>query len=376
MKVLFLNYEFPPIGGGGANATYYLFKEFSKVPGLEIDLVTSAWESPGIESFSSNIRIHKLVVNKKRLHYWTHREVMEYLVRGYFYSKSLIEDIRPDACHAFFGFPSGLIAYWLRKKAPYIVSLRGSDVPGFNNRFSMEYVFLTPLFKKIWSNSRRVIANSRGLKSLARQTSPEQDIEIIFNGIDIDEFKPKEKSTDGPINLIVVSRLIERKGVDFLIKALPKILRAEPRARLIIVGEGNLENELKTLAAQSGPAEKVIFMGFQEHSEMPALYNNANIFILPSKNEGMSNTVLEAMACGLPIVTTQTGGTNELIAGNGIIIPMENSAAISQAVLKILADPALMKEMAEKSRKLALEFGWRKQAMKYLDIYQLAAEAD
>ncbi len=371
LKILFLNYEFPPIGGGGANATKYLFKEFSAVNGLEIDLVTSAWQDPGVEEFSPDIRVHKLDIHKKKLHYWTHREIIEYLIKAYRYTYSLVKDVQPDICHAFFGFPSGLVAYLLRDKLPYIVSLRGSDVPGFNNRFSLEYLFLTPLFKKIWRQSRRVIANSRGLKSLALQTAPEQDIDVIFNGIDIEEFRPKTDSGPGDkqINLITVSRLIERKGLDYLIRSMPEIQERDPRVTLTIIGEGNLEEELKSLSNNLGVSDHVTFLGFQDHSKMPAHYNNAHIFLLPSKNEGMSNTILEAMACGLPIVTTQTGGTGELIEGNGIIVPMEDSHAIAQAVLKITADPDLMRGMGEKSRRTAEEFGWHEQAMKYVDIY-------
>jgi len=130
---------------------------------------------------------------------------------------------------------------------------------------------------------------------------------------------------------------------------------------------------LKSLAKEMGIAEKVTFLGFQEHSRMPQHYNEAHLFVLPSKNEGMSNTILEAMACGLPIVTTPTGGTSELIKGNGILIPLEDHQAITQAVLKIMADPELMKSMAEKSRQIALEFGWRKQAMRYVNVYKQVA---
>ena len=170
--------------------------------------------------------------------------------------------------------------------------------------------------------------------------------------------------------MLVVARLIERKGIAFLIEALPVILKEDDRVRLTIIGEGNLEEKLKSLAKRQGVADKVTFMGFREHNRMPKYYNKAQLFILPSKNEGMSNTILEAMACGLPIITTRTGGTGELIKGNGILVPVEDSQAIARAVLKIMAEPQSRKKMAEKSRQIALEFSWRKQAMKYVDIYK------
>ncbi|MBI5787290.1 MAG: glycosyltransferase family 4 protein [Candidatus Schekmanbacteria bacterium] len=368
MKILFLNYEFPPIGGGGANATYYLFKEFASFPELEIDLVTSAWGKGGSENFSPNIRIHKLEIGKKRLHNWTHREVLSYIYHTRQYIKKL--SLKADLCHAFFGFPSGLIAYELRKNLPYIVSLRGSDVPGFNHHFNLEYVFLTPLFKKIWAKSRRVIANSVGLRDLAHKTAPHQEIGVIYNGIDVDEFKPQVRKNSGKINLIIVSRLIGRKGIDYLLRAMPEVIKKFPQITLTIIGEGNLEQHLQSLSADLGIAAGVSFLGFQEHSQMPRYYNNADIFILPSKNEGMSNTVLEAMACGLPIITTNTGGTGELIRGNGVIIPMENPQAIAEAVIRLISNPQERMMMGQKSREIALEFSWRQQALRYWEIYQ------
>jgi len=137
MRVLMLNYEYPPIGGGASNATYYLLKEFAIRRNIEVDLVTS---SPNTkfkkEELGDNIVIHKLPIGKKKLHYWTQREILAYSKRAYKYIKKLMQIKKYDVTHAFFGIPSGAIAYLFKKEIPYVVSLRGSDVPGFNKRFS------------------------------------------------------------------------------------------------------------------------------------------------------------------------------------------------------------------------------------------------
>jgi len=369
MKILMLNYEFPPLGGGASNATKYLLKEFSLNPDIKVDLVTSAAaKEMQEEKFSENITIYKLPVNKRDIHYWTSREIILYTFKAIKLVKKLLNKNKYDICHAFFGIPCGFIAYIFRKRIPYIVSLRGSDVPGFNKRFSFQYVFLKPIIKIVWRNARCVIANSKGLKNLAIGTNPGQEIKIIHNGIDINEFKPAGKNDD-TIKILCVSRLIKRKGIEYLIKSVPLILNKTKCFKITIVGEGNMEHELKNLANRLNVSGYIKFKGYIKHDELPSIYLDSNIFVLPSLNEGMSNTVLEAMASGLPIITTDTGGTGELIKDNGIVTPMGDSEAIADSVIRLINDSKLRKYMGEKSREIAENMSWGKVAEDYSKIY-------
>lgn len=389
MNILMINYEFPPIGGGGGNANLYILKEFAKEREIYIDLVTSSESDRDyVERFSENITIHRLNVNKKELQYWTQAEVLRFLHRSSGYVKRLLKGKKYHISHAFFGFPSGYITYRHREDIPYIVSLRGSDVPGFNVRFSFQYMFLTPLFKRIWRRAGAVIANSEELRSLALKTTPEIPIDVIYNGIDIEEFRPAAPSPlagegrgEGrAFTILCVARLIPRKGIDYLVKALPVISKVHPDVRLVIVGEGNMEQELKKLASELGVKERVDFRGYVRHDELPGIYRDADIFVLPSLWEGMSNTLLEAIASGLPVIVTETGGTAELVKdigkgrGNGIIIPKQDPEAISEAVVRLLSDRELSATMGKRSREIALEFSWGSVAGQYLAYYEKCAK--
>jgi glycosyltransferase involved in cell wall biosynthesis len=272
--------------------------------------------------------------------------------------------------HSFFAFPSGYISYRLKAEIPYIISLRGSDVPGFNERFLMQYFFLAPIFKRIWRGAEAVIANSHDLKSLALKTCPDLHMDIIYNGIDTDEFSPYERVSDGSFNILCVSRLIARKGVDYLIKALPDILKCHANTKLIIVGEGNMEFELKELTSSLGIVDSVIFRGYVPHEELPCIYKESDIFVLPSLWEGMSNSLLEAIASGLPVMVTDTGGTKELIRDNGIIIPKGDSSAISESVIRLLNNKELRSSMGLKSREIAMKFSWKNVAEQYIKYYE------
>jgi uncharacterized membrane protein len=202
MRILILNYEFPPLGGGAGNATYYLLKEFSKPEhkNLGIDLITSSVNKFKIEKFSDNIKIHYLNIGKKgNLHYQSTKDLLSYSWKVYIYSKKIMKKGHFDLIHTFFGIPCGHLAMMLKYeyKIPYIVSLRGSDVPFYNKRFYWldKFVFKR-LSKEIWKNSKAVITNSKGLKNLALKASPNQKIDVIYNGVDIKEFKPEKKKSE------------------------------------------------------------------------------------------------------------------------------------------------------------------------------------
>ena len=373
LKILVLNYEFPPLGGGAGNATYYLLKEFAKLDDIYVDLVTSSASEFEHQKFSQNINIYKLNIGKKgNIHYQSNKDIIIYTIKSYFFTRKLLHQKKYNLVHAFFGIPCGFIGYLFRKKIPYIISIRGSDVPGYNERFSDLYKVLSPLIKKVWKNSKAVIANSRDLKKLALITSPNQKIDIIYNGIDVGEFKARNKKNNNSFNVLCVTRLIKRKGIKYLVLALPKVIKKYPdlNLKLTIIGEGNLKKDLEDLVKDKNLNRFIYFKGLIEHSQLPLYYNRADVFILPSLNEGMSNAVLEAISSGLPIITTDTGGTSELVKENGFIVPKKNSEKISEALIKLIEDKDLCLEMGEKSREIAEKLGWDKVAEQYLEIYK------
>ena len=367
-----LNYEFPPIGGGGANANHYILKQFADDEDLSIDLVTSSKDGADrTDSFASNITLHRLNVRKKALHYWTQPEVLRWLWRARGYVKKSLDLSSYDVCHAIFGFPSGMIAYIIRKRLPYIISLRGSDVPGFNQRFSAQYVILKPVFRRIWRKAAAVIANSEGLRDLALQTD-DVPIGVIPNGVDTEEFAPADIFVEPGPRLICVSRLIERKGIDFLIRAMPAVIEKHPQATLSIFGEGNIKEELEELVRSLGLTGSITLPGRVAHDELPGRYADADVFVLPSKNEGMSNTVLEAVASGLPVVGTTVGGNNVLVeeGRNGFLVEPESVDALADAVLKIAADADGARAMGRRSREIAETMSWGSVAEAYSELYR------
>ncbi|MFC1734519.1 glycosyltransferase [Candidatus Hydrogenedentota bacterium] len=371
MRILMLNYEFPPLGGGAANATRQILEEFAGSTDLQIDLVTSSVTDARIDPFADNIAVHYVDIGKgKNLHYQTMGELLRYYRRASSYAKKLCKDEKFDLCHAFFGIPCGYMARGLGM--PYIVSLRGSDVPFYNPRFKILDAFLfASMSRRIWEEAKFVVANSTGLRELALATSPTQKIGVIPNGVDTDMFMPVENESQ-ELRVICVSRLIKRKGVDTLIRAVAE-MHDQP-IRLMIVGTGNEEENLKRPVSILGIEGKVEFKGYVPHDELPALYQANDVFVLPSLNEGMSNTVLEAMACGLPTVLTDTGGSAELLrdGGNGFLIRKKSVGDIVEKLGIYLNDRDLVRKHGAESRKIAEQMSWGNVALAYVELYKKA----
>jgi len=371
MRILMANYEFPPIGGGAGKANLCLLKQYAGKDELVIDVLTSA-PKPGFttEKFADNITIYKVGLHKKSLHFWRKVEVIEWLFKAASHYRRLLKANDYDLAHAFFALPTAYLCLRSATKLPYIISLRGSDVPGYNVRLQADYKLLAPLFRRIWRSAEAVVANSQGLADLAKKFMPDLDIGVIANGIDTETFyRSPDRGMARPIKVLTVCRLISRKRIDLLIETVAGAKALGVDIQLDIAGEGNLTAKLQRLAEKIGAGERVNFIGRVPTEQMPQLYRDNDIFVMSSAHEGMSNAMLEAMACGLPIVTTRCEGVQELIADNGIVVDQPLAESMASAIKKLADNPEIYQSMSTAAAKHAQQFTWSSVADKYLDYY-------
>lgn len=383
MKILFFNYEYPPLGGGAANATANILLEYSKLENIQVDLVTSSIDQKYHSGhIGENVNIHRLPIgkNKNNLHLQSTKDLLMYPWRAYWFSRRLIKiakkEKRPyDLTHSFFTVPCGFISMLLKWefRLPYIVSLRGSDVPGYSDRWPLIYTFLKPGFALIWQQAAAVVSNSVGLKELALETRAKQKIDVICNGIDTDKFKPDERNiiTEKFIITPGASRITDRKGLNYLIDAVAILAQKYPQVELKIMGEGNARMKLQKQVLELNLSHKVKFLGIIPRDETASYYQEASVFVLPSLNEGMSNAMLEALASGLPIVATDAGGTVELVTDgeNGYIIKMKDAVHIAEKIEHLINHPEERKKMGENSRARAEQMSWQNVAQEYYRLY-------
>jgi glycosyltransferase involved in cell wall biosynthesis len=257
-------------------------------------------------------------------------------------------------------------------KIPYIISLRGSDVPFYNPRFSkLDHWLFAPLNKHlIWSNAAEVISNSQWLKKLAQKTAPEQKIITIPNGVDTSQFKPLKgnQQESNAFNIICVSRLVKRKRIDLVIKAVAALENKD--LKLTIIGTGKEKHSLSSLVDKLGVNNQVVFLHNVAHHKIVEHYQQSDLFVLPSLSEGMSNSLLEALSCGLPVIVSQTGGVKELVKENGIVLKTATPGSLKKAIVDLYQNKEKQKRMGRASRKIAKQYSWGKSADQYLKIYQ------
>jgi glycosyltransferase involved in cell wall biosynthesis len=180
-----------------------------------------------------------------------------------------------------------------------------------------------------------------------------------------------------PVDGIVlgtVGRLAEVKDQSSLLDALKILLLEDPglrkRVRLVLVGDGPLFADLRRKAEELGVADLVWMPGDREN--VPELLRMMDIFLLPSLAEGISNTVLEAMASRLPVIATRTGGTPELIGDgeNGLLVPVGDAKAFARSIVRICVDPAMGKAMGMRGyEKVKMQFNWTRTVEEYFSVY-------
>ncbi len=251
---------------------------------------------------------------------------------------------------AHFGYPDGyaatLLGHWL--KLPVTITLRGTET-GHANDPARRSQLMTGLMR-----ATRIFSVSASLKAIAESLGiPGDRIRVVGNGVDLTKFHPVGRDEarcklglpmDAKV-LISVGGLVERKGFHRVIACLPALCKQFPNLYYLIVGgasaEGNIEARLRQQTAELGLQERVRFLGIVPPEQLKNPLSAADVFVLATGNEGWANVFLEAMACGLPVVTTQVGGNAEVVCHPelGILTPFGDEPALVTA----MAD-ALMRE--------------------------------
>lgn len=380
MNILIISHEYPPIGGGGANACLNLAKNYAAL-GHKVTILTACFEHLPLEEKSGNVHIIRTWALRKKEDKSTFIEMFSFLCSARFKVRQIVKKDEFDVCQIFFGIPSGPIGVYLKKRygIPYVIRFGGGDIPGAQKRFSFIYKILSPAIRDIWKNADALVANSDVLKQRALQYENKYPIEIIPNGVDSVFFTregsyEKQDKTEGSkedkeVHVLFVSRLIQGKGLQYVIPEMKRVNAAcERHVSLTIVGDGPYRGELEKITLASGVGAYVSFTGKKNKEELYQYYSDADLFILPSESEGMPNVVLEAMAMGLPILMTPCGGSKELIEDNGRIEPI---AQFVDAMVEMCKDEKGRIRMGKQSELLArTKFGWREKAKAYIRLFQ------
>jgi len=186
-------------------------------------------------------------------------------------------------------------------------------------------------------------------------------IEVIPNGIDVERFNPEKNTTDirkefsledDDIVIGFIGRIVPAKGLEYLLNALPYLKEEFKSIKLLIVGEGSLVEKLKESAKKNNIFDNILFTG--RRRDIPEILASINIFVMPSIAEGLPNALLEAMAMGKPIVTTEVGGIPEIVKNgfNGLLVPPRDTLSLSKAIKELISNDRLAAKLGQAARDL------------------------
>jgi len=374
MRILILNSEYPPIGGGAGNASANIARCMAKM-GHEVVVVTSRFGDLPHNEQIDGLTIYRVPALRRRQDRSGALEQVLFILSASFWTLGLIPRLKPDATLAFFGVPSGAVAWLVKKihKIPYVISLRGGDVPGFRPYdFRVYHKLIAPLLRLIWKNAFAVVANSHGLRELALAFDSRFDIAIIPNGVDLGLYETKAREWSAP-RLLSVGRLVYQKGLDLAMYALAGL--KEIRWEWHIAGDGPQMEALQSLAKDLDVEDRVVFHGWQSREKLIGLYKQSSLFLFPSRHEGMPNAVLEAMASGLPVIASRIAGSEELVMDGetGFLVPSEDVGSLGAAIHKLVNDAALCEKMGAAScRRVEEHYSWETTAGQYALLLEKA----
>ena len=369
-SILLINYEFPPLGGGGGNATQNIAKEMARI-GADVKVLTTRYRDQPKQESIDGYHIQRVRTPRR----WEDRsspfEMLMFILMATPAAIALTRTWRPVMSIAFFGLPSGPVAMALKwfRDIPYVVSLRGGDVPGHQpDQLAAMHRVTTPVIQAIWRRAHAVVANSRGLQALAEKSARDHEVQVIPNGVDTTFFAPADPRpcNRSPV-LLYAGRISEEKGLDDLVTALAGLRDID--WHMHFVGDGPFMPSLKTCVSQADIEDRVTYTGWTSREQLVAHYQSADLFVFPSRHEGMPNSVLEAMACGLPILATRIAGNEELVehTTNGHLVPPNSPDTLAKALRTMLEDSAPLPQYGSASRERAANrHSWRITAECYM----------
>jgi glycosyltransferase involved in cell wall biosynthesis len=366
-RVLVLNYEFPPLGGGASTVSYEIAKRYVQ-KGCSVDVVTMAYR--GLPKFEKRegLRIFRVWCLRSSKEICRTYEMISYVISAALFFMKKANRVNYDICHCHFLIPTGLVALFLKKVCGlnYIITIHGSDIPGYNtDRFRFEHYFTVPVLKAVARQAKLICSPSIFLKDLAKERIGPYAIKHIPNGIDLDLFglnSEREKK-----NIILSSgRLLKRKGFQTLVGAVRDI---ELPYEVHLAGDGPYRAQLEEMA--SGSKTKIVFHGWLESGseQLIALYRKASIYALLSEKENASIALLEGMAARCAVITTNVSGCPETIGDAGFLIDFDDRDSLKILLTALCYDRDLVNSYGNKAyARLKNYFLWDDIVESYLTV--------
>ena len=379
-RICLVTHFFPPHMGGIEKVSYEQSKRLTE-SGYEIDVLTSKIRGQN-ERPAKRIRVFPY--SNLSL---AERIGVPYPVLSFKAYRKFVQVIKNcDLVHAhghvyMSSYLAGIVAK--KYKKPFIVTQHNTFIDYQSILNMLEHLNDFTIGKSVLKHANRIITVSKEtMKYVLRLGADKTKTSVIYNGVDIDYFHPvnKEESRKRlglPKNrkvILSVRRLVYKNGLDTLIESAPLLTRDHPDILFVVAGKGPsrklIEDRIKELKIDAN----IKLTGFVPDNLLPLYYDAADYFVLPSASgEGLPLVLLEAMACGLPVIATTVGGTPEIIKHmkSGILVPPRNPEAMAEIMSKLLSEETLGPKIGEEARRIVENrYTWEKNLLQLQNIYK------
>lgn len=351
MHILVLSHEYPPVGGG-AGASCALLSEQYVAAGHDVTVLTMLHGELPRDETINGVRVLRQPCGRKQWEMASPAEGLLWARRAWNVALDLHRQQPFDITHAHFIMPAGIVARWLQRQTglPYVITPRGSDVPGYNReRLKLAHVLARPWWKRIVHHAARIISPSTSLLELIQARISTDNTCVIPNGVNTTRFQPGGKER----RILLCSRLVERKGFQYFLEGLRYVDLLG--WQVDIVGSGPYQPQLEKLAKQC--RWPITFHGRIDNRDprLAALYARASIFVFPSERENCPVAILEAMTAGCAVVTTNVTGNPEVLGTTGRLVPPCDAGALSEVIQALIQDEAQCELLGQQARQRVLE---------------------
>jgi glycosyltransferase involved in cell wall biosynthesis len=324
------------------------------------------------------------IVNNLKHHPWKWFLVPIFLAALTWHTGRLIRRLRPDSMHVHWILPQGLAVLlagsFARNLPPFLLTSHGGDL------FGLQGSVATRLKRRVLSRADTVSVVSRPMADTAISLGADPErLEVIPMGVDfLHRFTPGDATNRRPGEILFVGRLVEKKGLRYLVEALPEIVKRVPDAHLTIAGYGPEETALQELVFRLGLNEKVAFLGALPQDALPPLYRRAAVFVAPfikagsGDQEGLPVALMEAIACSCPVVVSDLEVMGDIFTSDELDmrVPPGDADMLADRVVAVLDQPAASQERAERIRiRLAKDLSWDTISARYANLLRRTSKS-
>jgi glycosyltransferase involved in cell wall biosynthesis len=374
LRILVLNYEYPPLGGGGGRFTEALCGQLVKM-GHSLRVLTGYFHGLPKVEVRDGVTIYRPRSCRRQQHTCGVEEMGLFLLSGFFPALRQARGWRPHLLQAHFAVPTGVLSFFIHQITgiPYVLSTQLGDVPGgVPSQTDQLFKWLKPFTVPIWRAAAMVTVPSDHIRTLALQSYPGVSMEVVHNGINLEGQPLSPVAAHQPVRIIFAGRFSPQKNLPVLIQALRQV--KDLAWQLEMLGDGPHMPLLREQVKEAGLEPRVIFHGWTAPEKVAAIMSRGDILVLPSLAEGLPLAGVQALAAGLAILGSDVGGVAEVVRSgeNGFLCPARDAGGFAGALRIMLTTDGLLAKMKAASRRMAEAFDIQKIAARFEGIFKMA----